>query len=310
MASIRFSNAPESSLAIPEVCLVGRHWSCYANLNMRSVPLFWVEIRWMGSSWAWRAINSAEETRGSGAMGSKGWRVLRPDPTRRPRISIGDESWFEFVDLSPPEAFARNVNTHDVVAGDALDDLWECFDGRIYRLGWEESDSAEIQHVDGDLVQGADGLYRVFCPRLSAPTVVAPLTISMGDCSLEIDLENLKATFETSHASVDVRGECVRVMAAYALPRRDEHYSDGGWLTSIESHSRWLQLGGNPKSKPDRIGHERGKLRTQLHKAGVLEVKKLFERRSSGANTTIRLGLAPENIFILGDELKDDYLPS
>ena len=128
----------------------------------------------------------------------------------------------------------------------------------------------------------------------------------MADCEVTIDLDNLEATFETSRSSAVIKGECVRVLAVYALPRRDEHYTDGGWLNSVESHSRWLALGGNPKSKPDRIGHERGKLRTKLNKAGVSDVQSLFERRSSSFRTTIRLGLAPEHIHVVGDELEDD----
>ena len=73
--------------------------------------------------------------------------------------------------------------------------------------------------------------------------------------------------------------ECVRVLAAYALVRRDESYTEGGWLTAPESHQQWLKLGGNPNSGIERLGFERGKLRSQLRKAGVLDVKDLFERK-------------------------------
>ena len=36
-------------------CLVGRHWSCYKFEHAQCAPVL-VEIRWMGSSWAWCAI--------------------------------------------------------------------------------------------------------------------------------------------------------------------------------------------------------------------------------------------------------------
>jgi len=293
-------------ILLPEVCQVGRHWGCFAHLTSRSVPYFWLEIRWMGSLWAWRTLNSHDETRGSGALQANGWRSLRQDSTRAPRVSIGSDAWIEFSDLSPPLAFAQDVNSTALIKGQALEDLWECFDGRIHRFGWEESAVPDGQLSDGDLIMHEGRLYRVFCPRLSPPTVVAQLQISMTDCDVTIDLNTLQAVFESSHKATTVKGECVRVLAVYAQARRDEHRVDGGWLSAQEVYDRWVAIGGNPKSKLDRPGFERGKLRTQLTKQGALDVKKLYERQSSGYRTTIRLALDPASISIVGDELDDD----
>ena len=177
-------------------------------------------------------------------------------------------------------------------------DLWECVGDRFYRFGWDHASESDFELRDGDLVSSEDTIYRVFFPMPGTPTLVAQLQLMVGDCSVSIDLETLSASFESRDASVEVSGECVRVLAAYAIARRDEPLANGGWLTVNESHERWLDLGGNPNSNSERLGFERGKLRNQLRKAGVLDVKELFERQKAGYRTRLRLGLAPDQIFL------------
>ena len=73
-------------------------------------------------------------------MGSKGWRVRGlTQPVDRVFQLVMRVGLSLLIYLR--QAFARNVNTHDVVAGDALDDLW-AFRRRTATC-WEESDSAE-----------------------------------------------------------------------------------------------------------------------------------------------------------------------
>ena len=131
------------------------------------------------------------------------------------------------------------------------------------------------------------GIYRLNLPSHDTHTLVAQLHLGLDDCSLRINVGELWASFESDQVMVRVTGECVRVLAAYAVVRRDESYTDGGWLTAPESHQRWLDLGGNPASGIERLGFERGKLRSQLRKAGVMDVKDLFERKTSGYRTML-----------------------
>jgi hypothetical protein len=299
VGKIRISDDNEiREIPIPEICLVGRHWSCQALFTAPQVPYFWLELRWLEQNWAWRPLNLVDDTRGTGSVGSNGWRVLGGVRNRRPRIAMADNVWLEFIDLAPPAAFAQNVETNDIITGDALEDLWECVDDRFYRFNWEEVSETESELKNGDMVSSGNALYRVFFPVLGAATLVAQLHLFLTDCSVSIDVQRLTASFDNGQATVEVYGECVRVLAAYALARRDEAYSDGGWLTATESYTRWLELGGNPTSSADRLGSERGKLRNQLRRAGILDVKDCFERQTSGYRTMLRLAIKPDQIFM------------
>ena len=136
-------------------------------------------------------------------------------------------------------------------------------------------------------------------------TMLGSMDLATQECEVEIDLDAMTATFESSRGSASASGECVRVLAAYALARRDENRVDGGWLTAQEIYNRWVDLGGNASSKMDRPGFERGKLRNQLTKQSVTSVKSLFERRASGARTEIRLNMPPDGISVFGQGLED-----
>ena len=298
MGMVRISEMGESrELFMPEICLAGRHWSCHVQFRSGKVPQFWFEVRWFEQGWAWRPLNSIEETRGSGASLGNGWRAIRLTGNRPPRVTIAENVWVEFFDLTPPSAFAQNVETKGFLSGHALEDLWECIDDRFYRFGWEDARESEFELRDGDLVSSEGALYRVFLPNEGAPTLVAQLNLMVSDCSVTINLKKLTACFESSQTSLEVNGECVRVLAVYANTRLDEHFDDGGWLSAQSSYQRWLGLGGNPNSNAERLGFERGKLRNQLRRQGVLDVKGLFERQTSGYRTALRLSLNPDQIY-------------
>lgn len=293
-------------IPISEVCLVGRHWSCHARFFSSSVPQFWFEVRWLGQNWGWRPLNRVDETRGSGSVDKNGWRIINSLSRRVARITIDEGIVAELTDTTPPQAFAMNVENNEFVSGDALEDLYECVDDRFYRFGWEHGADASYELKDGDLVSSGTSLYRLFFPVLGAPTLVAQLHLIIDECSLRISVSELWASFESDESSVRVTGECVRVLAAYALVRRDESYTDGGWLTAPESHKQWLKLGGNTNSGIERLGFERGKLRSQLRKAGVLDVKDLFERKTSGYRTMLRLSTRADQIIFIDPEFQSD----
>jgi hypothetical protein len=298
MGMVRVSESGVTrDVRVPEICLVGRHWSCHVGLSTTKVPQFWIELRWLEATWAWRALNSIEETRGAGKSLPNGWRAFRRTSSRNPRISIADDVWVEFIDLTSPSAFAQNVETGGFIDGEALEDLWECVDDRFYRFGWDDAREAEFELRDGDLVSSGGTLYRVFLPLDGPHTLVAQLHLMVTECTVTIDVSRLTAVFESKDAAVTVTGECVRVLAAYAQARLDEHFVEGGWLTAQESHQRWLDLGGNSASAVERLGFERGKLRNQLRKSGVLDAKDLFERQASAHRTLLRIPLTPKQIF-------------
>ena len=90
-------------------------------------------------------------------------------------------------------------------------------------------------------------------------------------------------------------GDCVRTLLVYAeaLDSADE-----GWLSAEDSFKQWIFEGGNPQSTPERIGYQRGKVRTQLKEAGVpdSERKRLWERRTHDGQPEMRLTLKTANI--------------
>ena len=62
----------------------------------------------------------------------------------------------------------------------------------------------------------------------------------------------------------------------------------------------WVSQGADASSQLKRIGWEKGKLRTQLNKQGVIGLSALFEKRWIGKSPETRLSLTPDNID-LGD---------
>jgi len=150
---------------------------------------------------------------------------------------------------------------------------------------------------DGEVIVVDGRAWRVHVPWLPVDTSRRWVDVSDPTCVLDLDRETLCATFTTSRGSVSARGECVRVLLAYAQARRDEP-PDEGWLPSAEAHAAWVTLGGNPDSVVERLSWERGKLRTALVRAGATGLEALFERRTWAGVPEFRLGLAPRSIQI------------
>ena len=109
-----------TELPLPEICQVGRHWTCYGKFASRRVPNFWVEIRWHNKQWRYRILNLRDLTRGPGGINTdEGWRTFPNKWQRPPRVSIGELS-FELVDGSPPHTFIQNIQTREVLFGSRL----------------------------------------------------------------------------------------------------------------------------------------------------------------------------------------------
>lgn len=284
---------------LAEVTLVGRHWGCHLCLNDRRVPLFWLEIRWFARGWMWRALNPNNDTRGAGQIVQAGWRVLQRTGEMPRRVSLGEGLWLSLVDDGPPGVFGVDISTGEVLEDAALGELTERLGDQVVAIGWDEAEETRVVH-DGDVLVTDGRAVRMHVPGRVPSTHQSGIDISVGGVGLEVDVERLEARISRSEAEVVVQGEPVRILAAYALARRDEHYDDRGWLEAQEAYSFWVQLGGNPGSSLKRMGWERGKLRTLIARTGTAGVAKLFERRRRGNQTLLRLALAPDSIQITG----------
>lgn len=259
--------------------LIGRGDRCDGVLLSSGVPLYWVEFRWRQQSWWWRALAATERTRGPGSLDSEGWRPITQRRGRGQSISLEGLGKVELVDDSPPGLIVEDVVTRE-------------------RL--EEPEATELLGPEGavagqQLVERYGRLWRVHRPGKLPDT--ATTGMDLQESFLDIYRDNLRATFTFGSREVVLEGESVRVLMVFAEVRMAGG-PEGGWLTAVDAYDAWVSSGGNPKSGVDRLAWERGKLRTELRKRGLVAVEALFEKRGSGAAACVRLGLPTSRVEV------------
>jgi hypothetical protein len=278
--------------------LVGRHWRCDVIINDPRVPLYWLEIRWTGDAWAWRELTDTGGTRGTGVSVSRGWRTLNDQGKKPPRVTHPPDVSMTFTDLSPCSWSVEDMTTGEHLSRADAEECVELWEGRAYRVGWEHREQMSPPLLDGARDKEGAIAYRFHAGLSTQDTSISQLDVTSAHCRLDIDADALTATFTQGSLEAHVRGEFVRTLLIYATTRRDEHFDDGGWLTRSEAHQRWLAQGGNPHSPEERIGWDRGKLRTHLAEAGASQLKHLFESTRTGSEVSIRLKLSPAQVCI------------
>ena len=270
--------------------LVGRHAGCLARIDDLAVPLYWLEVRWLGEGaagmWAWRAMGAVDTTRGSGTPLHDGWRAMACVDGRGTRVSLAADLSVELVDAEPPAPFVVDLATGAPVEGDALEELVEVRSERLLPLEAEGDTRRALSDGDVFVVEGR--AYRAHAPSPVAGTLAARIDLRRPGIRLDVDLPTLTATVSQGKASVVVRGECVRVLALYRSARGDD-LPRGGWLSPTDAHEGWLELGGALASTLARVGWERSKLRSRLARAGVTGLDALFEVRHDRDGFAVRL---------------------
>gem|GEM_PF-2027330 len=276
--------------------LVGRHWRCDIIINDPRIPLYWLEVRWMSNDWAWRELTDTGATRGPGTRVSNGWRTITSLGKKTPRIIHPPNIALNFIDLSAPALMVEDLSTREQFGPDSYDEFIEIWDNKIRTVGWDAESSESSELLDGDTIHVRGRTLRVHASDLSKTTARAALDVTHKDCKLDIDMNELTATFTVNSVEAMVHGEFVRTLAVYAQTRLEEHFDEGGWLSRREAHRRWIEFGGNPDSPEERIGWDRGKLRTQLATQGGTKLKDLFTKSRTGSDVSIRLNLTPEQL--------------
>ncbi len=262
-------------------------------LDARRIPLYWLEVRWTGTNWAWRALAANDRTRGSGAVLPDGWRALASGA----RVRWDDDAWVQLESKGPPELALYDDASGEVLVGEALDALLEVREGRVLPLSADGVPDADLP--DGARVSDGRRTWRLLRPDTLPPTDAQGFAVTHSELHLDVDLHALELVLTVPQRSVTVRGAAVRAVVPYALARRDGPHDDGGWLTLREAWTWWCDLGGRATSSPDRLGWERGKVRTQLARAGVRELDALFETRRTAEGAVTRLGVVPGRIEVL-----------
>jgi hypothetical protein len=208
-----------------------------------------------------------------------------------------DDAWVQLESEGPPALALYDESTGEVLVDEALDALLEVREGRVLPLSADGVPDADLP--DGARVSDGRRSWRLLRPDVVASTDTQGFAVTHPELHLDIDLPGLALTLTVPQRSVTVRGAAVRAVVPYALARRDGPHDDGGWLTLREAWTWWCDLGGRAASAPDRLGWERGKVRTSLARAGVRELDALFETRRTAEGAVTRLGVAPERIEVV-----------
>lgn len=288
MGQLRFSDGGERrTLPLAPSTLVGRSWACIARFHHPTVPLYWMEVRWYGGAWAWRVLAGAAHTRGAGASVGDSWRSFSGPGGRPPRVTLDEAVWVELVNDSPPQPFAVDAFTGEPIASEELLNLVEVHNDALLPLDAEGDENARLR--DGELFRAGDRVLRAHVPGRIADTEGRRMHFEKDEIEVGIDLEALVARFSNGPLAVEARGECVRVLAAYHRVR-ESGIPEGGWLTPNEALAEWIDLGGTEASHAERMSWERSRVRSQLSRAGVGGLDRLFEIRREGDTVRCRLG--------------------
>lgn len=276
--------------------LLGRSWHATVPIASTSVPAHWLELRYRRGDWCWRPLAAHDRTRGTGSTDAGGWRRW----TGRGSVRLegtGETIELALVDADPPATMVENCRSRRRWAGaDARRFIEAWPDGRLWPLGAEIESSVPLQ--DGDIFIVRGDPFRVMRPAEQHTTDDVGPTLANPDFHVSIRLEPL--TFVATCGSTweaSVTAECARVAFVYAQARiRGGPDSDGGWLDASGAYHAWLEIGGRSKSPPERIGWERGKLRSRLAEHGLNGLEGLFETRRYDGRSEVRIGLTPDKL--------------
>ena len=275
-------------LPLASSTLVGRSSACIARTDHPSCPAHWLELRWTGAGWAWRALAAADRTRGAGRPLPDGWTSMDVDDDRGTRISLGSDVFVELVDAGGPEPFVWDVLTGLPIDGPELEEVAEVRGDQLLPLT-AEGDALQAL-ADGAcwVHNGADGprTLRAHVPTVFAATSASRIDLYHGDVFVLVDLGEQRATLRQGAVVVTVQGACVRTLVVYGNARDDGE----GWLSAAEAWAAWTELGAHEDRPLDAVGWERARLRRRLDRARVGGLDRLFETRKEGAFVKTRLG--------------------
>jgi hypothetical protein len=279
-------------LPLASTSLVGRSSACLARIQHPACPAHWLELRWTGTTWAYRALAAVDRTRGSGRALPDGWTSMAVEEDRGTRVSLGSDAWIELVDGGPPEPFAWDVLAAAPIEGPELEEVAEVRGDLLLPLSAEGD--ADQALADGQcwIHQGPDGprTLRAHVPTSFSATHAPRIDLARGQVFVLVDLADLRATARQGQLTATVHGACVRTLVVYGNARDD----GDGWLTAAEAWAAWTELGAAEDRPLDAVGWERARLRQRLDRARVGGLDALFETRKDGAYVKTRLGAGIE----------------
>ncbi|MEN0062177.1 MAG: hypothetical protein AAGA48_08490 [Myxococcota bacterium] len=274
--------------------LIGRHWSCDILLHAEEVPLRWLEIRWLGGRWGWRALSREGDTLGAGDWLRPGWRSLTVSRKANRVLRLRAAAAVELVNGDAPQPYAVDLQSGQILVKQSLAEM-------LGNAGFHQWRTHTGEPLNDGVVLVIEGRpLRLHLPqRVQATSGSGISSILHVDTLLKLDAETLTGAIELGTFRVELSREIVRVLLPYAEARVNDYAHEDAWISREEAHARWLELGGNPSSPPQRLGWMRGKAKTFLARKGLSDVDGLFESRRVGGWYGTRIGLQPEQIVIV-----------
>jgi hypothetical protein len=276
--------------------LVGRSARCDVVVTGHDIPAYWLEVRWLGTEWAWRELVPLDTLRSAGDPLPNGWHALRTSgPARGTRLrwNVSGTDSLELIDASPPTPLVVDLCANEPSA-EGLALVERRVDGDFLL----DEDAQPLRAVSPDEVFVARGrAWRFVHPGPLRDTVRLSLSLAHPEATLatapgcaELRIGNRLARIE---------GEFARTLHVYAVARRADPRPEGGWLGVREAFEAWLGCGGLASSPPDRLGWDRGKVRTALAEAGVAGASDLFEVSRVEGVSRCRVSLPADRLAAL-----------
>lgn len=268
---------------MPAACIVGRGPWCTWTIDDPGIPASWLELRWDGRGWQMCVLRDPERTELRGVRGdSTGWvAVRRGSEARGPGVAVRLE------DDGPPEPFAVEVGTKEVLSGEVLSGE------ALERLLWWEGDQARVLDpqavsavvLDGEVFSAFGGTYRLHggltLPRTERKSVdlLAPgLQVGFG-----VGEGKYRLTLTQAESVETVRDRSVLAAIAYALARTDPE-TTGGFITAEDAAARMVLYEGAEEGVYGAryLRELRSRLARCLADAGVANPAALFEIDPAG----------------------------
>ena len=300
MGRIRIESLGKTfELELSQSTTIGRHWSCTATVPATNVPLYWLELRWNLNGWAWRCLGGESNTTGRGKLGKNGWRHWSENQSDSPSVSLKPDTRIQLIDSGPPDIFLREIGEDiEILGSDLLDYVEITTDGIVPLPSLEQSeDEPRNELSDGDLVKVNARTFIVHLPKAVRATKEPTLDLLNSAVHLTIFRAQLRAVFSLDNTEVVIEGAPVRVLLSYANALADGPWTDSsGFLSTDEAFKIWVDCGGSPGSTAERIGWDRGKLRSMLVQEGVTGADKLFLRKRTLRQWHHKINISPANI--------------
>lgn len=270
---------------------IGRHWSNDIQLDDPYIPMYWLEIRWRGKHWGWRALSAKDRTRGKGAVINAVWR----------RWSEGNTICLEGLsvdilqkiicikDKIPPLMIEDMQSKRRYVGDKSLKYIEVWSEGKIIPI---DDTEREKSLEDGDIFTSLEKVFRIHCTQDAFITNMTHFDISSPEVLLEIDLKKREAVFIHHHRQVVLQGIVVLTLATYV----NAILEGIPWIGTADAFEGWKKLGGPDRSTMERLGWERGRIRNQLSKQGCFALEKLFQSRRVNSSYEMSICFTKEQV--------------